>query len=630
MSSLSGLSPITSYLSIIKNETGDVAQYVKSTPALRRTVSAFEADSVRIASPADLLAARNHSALQVVLGAYNMSGESNQTGLLRKLLTEDPSASHSLVRQLGSASNLNFVKAMTSRTAISLDFGDPSAAGFTAGGAAASQITVKNLYWSQQNASLTAAAPAQSWSYVLNDGTGAASIAAALTMALQSTGTSDNPVTSSYSVNAGGTIVGTDGAPPVSVTIDSAGNVDARLTLATDSSGKPTRVANVIGVGVPAGASSPTPLAAADASALFARALAATGFNVTALSEPGKSGLAIVNPISNGTLSLSPTSYTSFAATATQSVHTSQNVLPLGTAGLSLKAGQVLLNGGNEIGAIKSVDAVGNVTLSANAAWPVAKGDTISVAIGAGLSHIGAQITASAAADTNTAILALGSAGTQVQAGQTITDGSNVLGVVKSVDASGNVTLQANLAGPVSAGDTLGVIAHVSDTQTPALADSTNVATILANYEINQYETQQGKQTPGMDNALYFTRKMPHITSINALMSDPALLKVVTTNLGIANTFGELPFEAQVSVLTKEVKLSTFSNPSTLHNYAERYLALTAEQNAGGGDGIDPSLAILTGGAAGAGSTGTGSNLFSALYPGSNTGPNGVLAALYA
>ncbi len=634
-SSISGLSPITSYLSISKNEATEVAQYVKSTPAVQRTVSAFQADSVSITSPADLLAAKNQSALQVVLGAYNMSGESTETGLLNQLLTQDPSASNSLVRQLGSANDLDFVKAMTDRTTISLNFGDPTATAFTAGGPAASQVSVNNLYWSQPNASLTAAAPAESWSYVLNDGTGAASIAAALTTALQSTGTSASPVTGSYSVNANGTIVGAAGAPPVSISIDSAGNVDASLTLASDSSGKPIRVANVIGVGVPASANSPNTLTAANATSLLASALTATGFNVvSSTGASGGSGLSIVNPISNGTLSLSPTSYSSFAATAPQTVYTSQSVLQLGAAGLPLQAGQVLLSGGNEIGTIKSVDAVGNVTLTANAAVQVAKGSAISVAIGAGLSNIGAQITASAAIGTNTATLALGSAGTQVQAGQIITDGSNVLGVVKSVDASGNVTLQANLANAVAVGDTLGVVSKVSDTQTAALADSTNVSTILSNYETSQYEAQEGQQFPGMANALYFTRTMPNITSINALMSDPTLLQVVTTNLGIADTYGQLPFDEQVSVLTKDVKLSSFSNPTTLRNYAEQYLALTGEQTASGGNAIDPSLAILTGNTDGTGSTDVGASLFSALYPGSGSGANsgliGVLGALYA
>ena len=636
-SSLAGLSPITSYLSIIKDESAQVAQYVKATPSVQRTAAAFQSDTLSITSPADILSSKNQAALQVVLGAYNISGQSTESGLLRQLLTQDPSASNSLVRQLANADDLDFVRALTDRTTVSLNFGDPETAGFTAGGGAASQISVNNLSWSQANSSLTAVAPAESWSYVLNDGTGAASIAAALTTALQSTGTAANPVTASYSVNASGTIVGSAGAPSVSVGVDSAGNVTASLTLATDKTGHPIRIANVVGINVPAsagisGAGSPTTLTASTATTLFAGALTATGFNVVQSAGTGASGLSIVNPISNGSLSLSTTSFSSFAATASREIFTSQNVLPLGASGLALRPGQILLSGGNEIGTIKSVDAVGNVTLTANAATAVNAGSPISVAIGAGLSHIGIQIKAQAAAGTNSATIVLGPAGIVVQAGQIITDGSKVVGIVKSVDASGNATLQANLANPVAAGDTLGVISKVTDTQTAALADAGNVSTILSQYETSQYEAQQGKQTPGLDTALYFTRIAPSITSINQLMSDPTLLKVVTTDLGVADTFGQLPFDEQQALLTKKLDVSSFGKPASVQQYAEQYLALTSEQAASGGNAVDPALAILTGGSSSV-SPDFGANLFSALYPSSganSSGLTGVLAALYA
>ena len=634
--SLSGFSPISTYLSIVKNEPAQVAQFVKATPAVQRTVSQFQADTVNISTGVDLLSAQNQSALQVVLGAYNMSGESQETGILRQLLTQDPSLSNSLVKQLGSTDDLNFVRATTDRSTISMSFGDPTAASFTAGGGSASQVSLSNLYWTQPNSSLTAATPAESWSYVLDDGTGGASIAAALTTALQATGTSADPVTGSYSIDASGAIVGSDGAPPVSTSKDSAGNTVYGLTLASDSTGAAIRIANVVGVGAPplaAGVSGPNTLTASAATALLGQALTATGFNVTTSSSAqGGTTLAIVNPISNGTLSLSSTSYTSFAALAPREIMTSQDVLPLGAAGLSMTAGQVLLSGSSEIGTIKSVDPLGNVTLTANASVDVPSGSTISVAIGAGLSNIGPRITATSAAATTGATLSLGMAGKTLQAGEIITDGSNVVGVVKSVDSAGNVTLQANLANAVAAGDTLGVVPRVADTQTAALADASNVQSILSGYETSQYEAQEGQQIPGMDDALYFTRTMPTITSINQLMSDTTLLNVVTTNLGIASTYGSLPFAEQESVLTSKVNLSSFSNPSTLQQYAEQYLALTGEQTASAND-VDPAVALLSGDDGS--SSDVGASLFASLYPSSGSDTNtsgltGILAALYA
>ena len=143
-SPLSGLPPITSYLSIIRNEQAEVARMVKSDPSLQRTVSKFQADTVSISSGTDLLLARNQDAMQVVLGAYDMSGASTQTGLLRKLLTQDPSTKGSLVQSLGNTDDLHFVKAMTGRATVSFGFGDPAASAFATSGSTASSISFQN------------------------------------------------------------------------------------------------------------------------------------------------------------------------------------------------------------------------------------------------------------------------------------------------------------------------------------------------------------------------------------------------------------------------------------------------------------------------------------------------------
>ncbi len=627
-SSLSGLSPITTYLSIVKNEQTQVAQMVKSDPSLQRTVKAFQSDIVDINTPTDLLSPKNQAALQVVLGAYNLSGESSSTGLIKKLLTQDPSAAGSLVRSLNDTDDLHFVKAMTERATVSLDFGDPAASSFTSGGSAASSISFNNLAWGTADAALTAASPAETFSYVLDDGSAAKSIATALTTALQATGTSAAPVTASYSVNGAGVIVGSSGAPAIATSTDSAGNTVYGLTLASSASGAAIRLASVVAVKAPQAAASAVPsgtIGAATAVPLLSRALAARGFNVSS-SSPGS--LSIINPIDNGTLSLSPQSYTSFAAITTQAVSLYQNVLPLGTAGQSLKAGQVLTSGGDAIGTIKSVDAAGDVTLTANAALQLAAGARIDVAIGAGIANIGTKITASAATPTDVATLSLGQAGMRLKAGQVITDGGNVVGIIKSVDGSGNVTLRANLAVAVAAGDTLGTLPQVSDGKTPALDDSGNVKTILSQYETSQYETQEGKQIPGMDDALYFTRTMPGITKITQLMSDTRLLNVVTTNLGLSSTYDQLPYDQQLSLLTSKVKLSDYANPTKLHNAAEQFLALNGEQAASGGSDTDPASVLLSGGSGGD----LGSSLMSALYPGSSSssGLDPILSALYA
>jgi hypothetical protein len=624
----SGLSSITTYLSIVKNEQKQVAQMMKSDPALQRTVSAFQKDAVSIALPSNLLSGKNQPALQVVLGAYNMSGKSTETGLLKKLLTQDPSVKGSLVRSLASADTLHFVKAMTNRATVSLSFGNPAAASFVPGGSAASSISMQNLSWGNANGNLTAAAPAKSWSYVLDDGTAAASIATALTTAVRSTGTTANPVTTSYSVNAGGVIVGSAGAPAITTSTDSVGNTVYSLALAANGAGATIRLANVVGVKMPAPVNTTpatTTISAAIATPLLAKALLATGFN---LQTSGPSSLSILNPIDNGPLSLSQQSYASFAALTPRAISINQNVLPLGIAGASLSAGQVLTSGGAMIGTIKSVDAAGDVTLAAASALAVTANSEIDVAIGAGITNIGTRISAASASAIGDTTLALGTAAIGLQPGQIITDGSNVVGIVNSVDQSGQVTLRAGMGVAIASGDMLSIVPQVISKQTPALQDASNVKTILSSYETTQCESQEGKQVPGMDDALYFSRIMPSITSITQLMSDTTLLKVVTTNLGLSDTYAQLPYDQQLSLLTSKVKLSTFSNPAKLQNYAEQYLALTGAQSSSAGTSTDLALSLLTGSTARA-----SVDLMSVLYPGSGSGTNGVdllLSALYA
>ena len=120
--------------------------------------------------------------------------------------------SGSLVQSLGDPDDLNFVKAMTDRATITFGFGDPTADSFTSGGSAASSLSFQNLAWASANTSLTAASPAQDLLLCAGmTGPAASSIATALTTELQSSGTTADPVTASYSVSSTGTIVGSAG-----------------------------------------------------------------------------------------------------------------------------------------------------------------------------------------------------------------------------------------------------------------------------------------------------------------------------------------------------------------------------------------------------------------------------------
>ncbi len=91
--------------------------------------------------------------------------------------------------------------------------------------------------------------------------------------------------------------------------------------------------------------------------------------------------------------------------------------------------------------------------------------------------------------------------------------------------------------------------------------------------------------------------------SLAELMSDPVLLSVVTTNLGLqSDQFGALDYSQQVAILTKDVNISKFQDPNYIKQSAEQYQILNQQNQPAPlptgvlslfGGGADPSQAIF-------------------------------------
>lgn len=107
--SISGISPVTQFLQAQKDEVIAAATYSKTDTLTQREVTSFEKDASSITSVDGLM--KNYSALQVVLGAYGLGSIGNQTALIRKLLTQDPTSSSSLAKSSGNAQWLAFADA---------------------------------------------------------------------------------------------------------------------------------------------------------------------------------------------------------------------------------------------------------------------------------------------------------------------------------------------------------------------------------------------------------------------------------------------------------------------------------------------------------------------------------------
>ena len=107
----------------------------------------------------------------------------------------------------------------------------------------------------------------------------------------------------------------------------------------------------------------------------------------------------------------------------------------------------------------------------------------------------------------------------------------------------------------------------------PPFATAAGVAQIASAFTTNTFETAANAQSPGLKDALYFTREASSLKSVAAVQSDPDLLNVVVTSLGLPlQNFQLLDFDQQTALLKNKLNLADLQNPAKVKQYAEQYL----------------------------------------------------------
>lgn len=101
-------------------------------------------------------------------------------------------------------------------------------------------------------------------------------------------------------------------------------------------------------------------------------------------------------------------------------------------------------------------------------------------------------------------------------------------------------------------------------------------------YAENALETDQGKQNPGVELALYFQRKAPSIKDAFSILADKKLLKVVQTALDISPMTGAEPIDQQAKLLSAKLKFPDFQDPKKIQAFLSRFAAMYDFRNAGG------------------------------------------------
>lgn len=156
---------------------------------------------------------------------------------------------------------------------------------------------------------------------------------------------------------------------------------------------------------------------------------------------------------------------------------------------------------------------------------------------------------------------------------------------------------------------------------TSPFASGSNVAALLNAGATNNFETQKDSLSPGIADALYFSRSIGSITSIDQLMSDPKLLQVAEVGTNMPSSFGTLDFNTQKSLLSAQIKISDFQKPAFVQQFIVKYLALNEENNSTPTD-TTGALAILSG-------SGSSGGILSALMPQSASSSTDPLLALF-
>lgn len=114
-----------------------------------------------------------------------------------------------------------------------------------------------------------------------------------------------------------------------------------------------------------------------------------------------------------------------------------------------------------------------------------------------------------------------------------------------------------------------------SDWSTSPLASSDTVQSITQSYLTNSYENSLQTETPGLGDALYFTRTATTDMTLSNVMADPKLLKVAEVVAGFDTTqFGALDYDQQVTLLSSKLDMSKLSTTKGIQHFAQQYLAL--------------------------------------------------------
>ncbi len=156
----------------------------------------------------------------------------------------------------------------------------------------------------------------------------------------------------------------------------------------------------------------------------------------------------------------------------------------------------------------------------------------------------------------------------------------------------------------------------------PPFSSAAGINAVVTALGTNNFEAAQDTLSPGIADALYFSRTIKSVTSLAQLMSDPKLLNVATTATNMPPQFGGLDYSQQVSLLSAQINVKNFQKPAFVEKFITQYLAINQASNT---TVADPSgaLSVLQG-------TASGSDVLGSLFPKSSSNSSNSVLSLFA
>ena len=144
----------------------------------------------------------------------------------------------------------------------------------------------------------------------------------------------------------------------------------------------------------------------------------------------------------------------------------------------------------------------------------------------------------------------------------------------------------------------------------PPFSSAKGINAAVAGYQEHSFETSVGTDSVSLQSAQYFTQNAKGATTIYQLMSDKALLSVVTGALGLPSTFGNLSFTQQVAILKPRVDMTQFATTAGVAKFVNKYLAMDQlNQITSGAAASSPLLALFGNSSSSSGTGGSSSGL---------------------